>query len=770
MKPPRHWGIRGRLLLAFGCIAAVTVVATVVAWLSFAGLSETIDQIVSDNLPTVTLASTLAERSGLITATAPTLATARSDEDRGRARDTLSRSLREVDMLLRQLDARVIGSEATHDLRVLITDLEANLRTLDTNVGRRLEYQRHRVELTNRFRFAYEDFLDEINPLLDDAHYNIEFALQQAREGTNVNPNGGQRDELHQEIRTQEALQGILADVNYLVGLIGLTGTLGDAEAISEARWLFRRKSTGPFDANLQLIAPLPESLSLVQSIEDIRSYAEGDKSLFALRIDELATLEEGRRLVEENRQLIARLQQLVTQRVQVGNVQTRTLAEASRDGIREGKLALLIASIVSLGVAVLVVWLYVGRSIVARLTALSDSMLAIAGGDLEAEIPTSGRDEIGAMADALTVFRDAARTRLVDAIETLQEGFALYDADDRLVLCNSRYRELLYPGLGDIMTPGTPFETVVRTAATRGLIRDAQGCEEAWVRERLAKHHAPSGPHLQERSDGRWIQINERKTDVGGIVAVYSDITALKRSQLEAEEANQAKSDFLRAVDHDAKNHLNHIISYIGLVRDTSTDRLEIKQSENLVKALASANELTAILMAIDKYLKGLPPEPKMTRLAPLLDECLSVVELMLRKGVASIKEIEPELPPLWVDPFMLKRIVSNLLSNAVKCTTQGAIVTSARRIGETVEIAVRDTGCGIPAEDLDRIFNKDVQLRPERGGSGLGLTICKDFAERIGGTISVESKVDVGSTFTVTMPLHDSAPASWRARVGAT
>ncbi len=98
--------------------------------------------------------------------------------------------------------------------------------------------------------------------------------------------------------------------------------------------------------------------------------------------------------------------------------------------------------------------------------------MLAIAGGNLRAPLPAAGRDEIGRMAEALRLFRDTAieveeknlrevaeaRQRLVDAIESISEGFALYDAEDRLVLCNSRYREILYPGIADAVVPGTPF------------------------------------------------------------------------------------------------------------------------------------------------------------------------------------------------------------------------------------------------------------------------------------------------------------------------
>ena len=199
----------------------------------------------------------------------------------------------------------------------------------------------------------------------------------------------------------------------------------------------------------------------------------------------------------------------------------------------------------------------------------------------------------------------DEARTRLTDAIETISEGFSLYDSEDKLVLCNSQYRDVLYSGISDVVVSGTPFETVVRAAAERGLIRDAAGREEEWVRERLTKYDESGGPHLQERSDGRWIQINERKTDVGGTVAVYTDITNLKR-------AERAKSDFLRAVGHESNNLLNPIIGYIGLVEKSSREVLGERQRQNLERALVNAKELRDVLWGIERYLKGLPPNPE--------------------------------------------------------------------------------------------------------------------------------------------------------------
>src|SRR5262249_38248274 len=104
---------------------------------------------------------------------------------------------------------------------------------------------------------------------------------------------------------------------------------------------------------------------------------------------------------------------------------------------------------------------------------------------------------------------------RLTDALESISEGFSLYDARDRLVVCNSAYGELLYPGVGT-PTPGTPYESLVRNAVALGLVEDAKGRAEEWIAARLAKHRQPSEPHVQRRSDGRWIHVNERKTTEG--------------------------------------------------------------------------------------------------------------------------------------------------------------------------------------------------------------------------------------------------------------
>jgi PAS domain S-box-containing protein len=139
-----------------------------------------------------------------------------------------------------------------------------------------------------------------------------------------------------------------------------------------------------------------------------------------------------------------------------------------------------------------------------------------------------------------------AARRRLTDALESISEGFFLYDADDRMVLCNSRYREL-YPGMADVYRPGLQFEEMLRMVVERGIVADAVERPEEWVERRLAQHRNPGEPFLQPQRDGRWIQISERKTRDGGTVGVFTDVTELKRREEELAKAIEAKDTALQ-------------------------------------------------------------------------------------------------------------------------------------------------------------------------------------------------------------------------------
>jgi PAS domain S-box-containing protein len=129
----------------------------------------------------------------------------------------------------------------------------------------------------------------------------------------------------------------------------------------------------------------------------------------------------------------------------------------------------------------------------------------------------------------------------LSDAIETISEGFSLYDKGDRLVVFNSKYLALLYPNVDVKITVGMTFESIIRQAAESGYIQEAHGRIEEWVRERLARRRELSEAHIQQRGGGRWILVSERKTADGGTVAVYSDITELKQREQELADKSNA-------------------------------------------------------------------------------------------------------------------------------------------------------------------------------------------------------------------------------------
>jgi class 3 adenylate cyclase/methyl-accepting chemotaxis protein len=306
-----------------------------------------------------------------------------------------------------------------------------------------------------------------------------------------------------------------------------------------------------------ELVAELDPKLRPQMSdlLKQYEGFVVGAESILKMRQGELVTIAEAEGTLQQNAALSQRLTEAVNDLVKRAQNDI-TAANEEAASVQRVSMSVTIAVVVlSLLCSILIVWLYVGRNLVARLTALSDSMLAIAGGNLQASLPTGGSDEIGRMAEALAVFRDTAvevkktnlreineaRRRLTDAIESISEGFSLYDADDRLVVCNSTYRKLLYPGIEDIVTPGASFETIIRKAAERGLVSDAEGRIEEWVAERLARHRNPGEPHLQRRNDDRWILISERKTEDGGTVAVYADITELKQREEELAEKSNA-------------------------------------------------------------------------------------------------------------------------------------------------------------------------------------------------------------------------------------
>lgn len=184
------------------------------------------------------------------------------------------------------------------------------------------------------------------------------------------------------------------------------------------------------------------------------------------------------------------------------------------------------------------------------RLILVLGAVVALAGGIIWLALRQRKAARARAIAEEA---RHRAQTRLHDAIESISEAFSLYDPDDRLVICNEKYRTLLYPGIAEEIVPGMRFETIVRHAAERGNIVDADGRIDEWLAERIARHRDPGEPHVQRRADGRWIMVSERRTLEGGTVAVYSDITELK----EREEELASKSNALEQLSNQLAKYL---------------------------------------------------------------------------------------------------------------------------------------------------------------------------------------------------------------------
>ncbi|SHG88029.1 ATP-binding protein [Cognatishimia maritima] len=388
-----------------------------------------------------------------------------------------------------------------------------------------------------------------------------------------------------------------------------------------------------------------------------------------------------------------------------------------------------------------------------------------------------------------LVQLRMRADAKLTAAMNSINDGFAYYDRDDRLVLCNTKYKEM-YSLSAEAMVPGATFEEIIRFGIEHKQYSEAIGRESQFLRERLAAHKAGGVNIEQQLDDGRWLKIVEAKTPDGGTVGFRVDITELKNARDEAEAANRAKSEFLDVMSHELRTPLTVVLGGTPFLcrpellpaatklfstleakgAEAEDIKLEVEALLASLKSLAgkvdrSAKHLLTLINDVLDFSKieagrmDLSQEP--INLAHLVEDLIEEFSL---KAESKSLYLESEVGDIFVeaDELRLRQVFINILGNAFKFTDEGGIRISADDRGARVHVTVSDTGCGIPAAHLNQVFNKfsqvDSSSTRKAGGTGLGMAITKKIVEMHGGDIWVESEEGAGSSFTFTLQRADA------------
>jgi adenylate cyclase len=453
--------------------------------------------------------------------------------------------------------------------------------------------------------------------------------------------------------------------------------------------------------------------------------------------------------------------------------------------------------------VAVVIVGLTILLGILAALIVLSSiskpldkvvaAMAGITAGDLNVEIPQPAPDEIGAMARTLQLFRDSIRERarlsaqseeqrrlIQTAIETISDGFVLFDPDDRMVLCNSKFRDL-YPKLDDIIRPGIRFSELLKVGVERKVLDTAGQPADQWIATRLRAHVDPKA-FIESHHGEMWVRISERRTPDGSTVCVYTDISELKARQEELQEAmqqadtaNRAKSAFLANMSHELRTPLNAIIGLTEMMVSNSARFGTDKALEPLRRVHRAGKHLLDLInqvLDLSKIEAGkLELNPETIKIAGLIEEVAGTVRPLAETNKNRLTIVCPnDIAPIHVDALRLRQILLNLLSNACKFTKDGEV---ALRVAPTsvderrwLDFIVSDSGIGMTPAQLEKLFEDftqaDQTTARRYGGTGLGLAITRRLCRMMGGDVTVTSEAGKGSTFVVHLPAGGEEPTS--------
>jgi PAS domain S-box-containing protein len=366
-------------------------------------------------------------------------------------------------------------------------------------------------------------------------------------------------------------------------------------------------------------------------------------------------------------------------------------------------------------------------------------------------------------------------QAQLMSAVESIQGAFALFDAKDQLVICNSAYRQIVaYLLPGDIV--GRGFREIIDASVRSGAF-DAGDTNANLVRRWAAYHASPSGALDAKTSGGQHLRIIERRTADGGIVATMWDVTdevsredELRLARGQAEAASAAKTEFLASMSHELRTPLNAILGFAQLLLRDKKTPLTVRQQERVEHVLRGGEHLLRLIddvldlarIEAGRVLISLEP----VNITDVLREVNGTLHPMATRTNVSLEvaPIEPGAGEVIADRTRLSQILMNYGSNAIKYGRTGGKVQFNVEARENIaRISVLDDGIGIALEKQKVIFQPFQRAGQEAGpieGTGIGLVITKRLAELMHGSVGFESTEGRGSCFWIDLPLHRLSP----------
>ena len=705
-------GLGMQLYIGIGGAVVITLSASLVAWFSFNQVGDSQNRVNEDSIPEMTAAFGVARQAGTLVAAAPRLVTAATPVDFTSVAAAVAKERTDFETRLQALTPREGEEETVSRILAHGSEIISNIGAIRDSVSESFLLSRRSEDLLTKLETLQDELTRILVPAVDD---HLFYALTGYR-NLGQRPASPARHFSKSEFNRYRHMIELQAHATTATQLLAGVTNLTEIPLIEPVRERFESARDG-IGRSLVALGKAPLRDRITPVFDQLLDLGLGEQNGFDLRAEELGLANRQRDLLERNRRLSVDLVSEVEGMVGSASARAQDAALSSTQAILTGRRLLLVLNLVSISGAVLIGWLFVGRILLRRLKNLSDRMRGMAGGDLEARVEISGRDEVAEMAAALEVFRrHALEVQRLNLVEKLAE---------ELKGKNSQ----LEKAMDDL--------------------RKAQ--DQIVMRDKLAE--------LGQLTAGVAHEIKNPLNFVKNFSEVSEELM---------EELGEVLTDNQEKLSKDDRELIEEISG--DLTGNLKSIRHHGDRANRVIHDMLSMGRGSGERQPTD--INGL-----LDQSARLAYHSARATDQSFNLDIK--QDLDPQIDTIDVVSQDVGRVFLNLVSNACYATdekrrslgTDGGepadgdgeysptLWLGTRRLEDRIEIRVRDNGSGIPAEVVDKIFNPFFTTKPTNEGTGLGLALSNDIVREHGGAIKVETEPGSFTEMLVELPLESPA-----------